>query len=120
MSDELILNLDLKSYTVHVTCRAKLTNKKSFAVAQKRAQEEELQVKYAGEQFILSLYGAGSFKTLDQQRHMYYKRTVEKSSPLQLCHLPPTSAAAKQHSFRAHLTVQGWMGNNLPSEEWGW
>lgn len=34
--------------------------------------------------------------------------------------VPPTSAAAKQHSYRTYLTVQQWMGNNLSPTEWGW
>jgi len=34
--------------------------------------------------------------------------------------LPPTSAAAKQHSYRTFLTVQQWLGNNFNPTEWGW
>ena len=41
-------------------------------------------------------------------------------SSFDLANLPPTSAAAKQHSFRAYHTVQGWLGQDLPPEEWGW
>ncbi|KAG1709760.1 Multiple drug resistance-associated protein-like transporter 1 [Nymphon striatum] len=38
----------------------------------------------------------------------------------QLASLPPTSAAAKKHSYRTYHTVQEWMGNTLPPIEWGW
>ena len=42
------------------------------------------------------------------------------SSSFQLSTLPPTTAAAKQHSFRAYLTVQEWMGRSFPPTSWGW
>ena len=34
--------------------------------------------------------------------------------------LPPTSDAAKYHSYRAYYQVQQWLGNELPPTEWGW
>ena len=52
-----------------------------------------------------------------------YKRVISRSSPsltFLLESLPPTSAAAKQHSYRTYLTVQEWMGKSLPPAEWGW
>ena len=42
------------------------------------------------------------------------------ASSFQLAGLPPTSAAAKQHSFRTYLAVPGWTGNSLQLTEWGW
>lgn len=81
------------------------------------------EVEKAGEGFILKLYGASSFESLDDYRHIAYKRAIGRSSlssSFQLESLPPTSAAAKQHSYRAYLTVQEWMGNSLSPTEWGW
>ena len=57
----------------------------------------------AGEQFMLKLYGAERFATLNKYRHMAYKRLVAKtpaSGTFTLASLPPTTAAAMQHSYR--------------------
>ncbi|KAG1680453.1 Angiotensin-converting enzyme [Nymphon striatum] len=80
-------------------------------------------VKRAGETFVLKRYGASSFESLDKYRHIAYKREIWRCSPsssFQLASLPPTSAAAKKHSYRNYHTVQEWMGNTLPPIEWGW
>ncbi|KAG1652440.1 hypothetical protein GQR58_026279 [Nymphon striatum] len=80
-------------------------------------------VKRAEETFVLKLYGASSFELLDKYRHIAYKRAIGRCSPsssFQLASLPPTSAAAKKHSYRNYHTVQEWMGNTLPPIEWGW
>lgn len=77
----------------------------------------------AGEEFFLRLYGSQSLKSLDELRFFAYNRTVSKSmlsSEFQLSSLPPTSAAARQHSFRAYLQVQQWKGNDLSPTDWGW
>src|SRR5437867_2741434 len=37
-----------------------------------------------------------------------------------LSNLPPTSAAARQHSFRVYPQVQQWCGVELNPTEWGW
>ena len=42
------------------------------------------------------------------------------SSAFKLESLPPTSTAAKFHSFRAYQTIQQWLGNELPPDLWGW
>ncbi|KAJ8954302.1 hypothetical protein NQ318_005886 [Aromia moschata] len=42
------------------------------------------------------------------------------SALLDLSSLPPTKAACAQHSLRVYLQVQKWLGNRLPSTEWGW
>ncbi|KAG1706961.1 hypothetical protein GQR58_003586 [Nymphon striatum] len=80
-------------------------------------------VKRARETFVLKLYGASNFESLDKYRHIAYKRAIGHCSPsssFQLASLPPTSAAAKKHSYRNYHTVQEWMGNTLPPIEWGW
>lgn len=81
------------------------------------------QVQEAGESFFLKLYGASSCESLDQFRYIAYKKAISRtslSSTFQLATLPPTSAAAKQHSFRTYLTVQEWMGRPLQPTDWGW
>jgi len=81
------------------------------------------EVKNAGETFLLKLYGARKCDSLDEYRHVVYKRAIVRSSlssSFQPACLPPTSAAAMQHSFRTYLAVQEWMGNTLPPTEWGW
>lgn len=81
------------------------------------------QVQKAGEVFLLRLYGASSCESLDEFRYIAYKKAIRKtplSSTFQLATLPPTTAAAKQHSFRTYLTVQEWMGRSLQPTAWGW
>lgn len=81
------------------------------------------EVAKAGEVFLLSVYGADKTQTLDKYRFYAYKRTVAKmslKSEFQLSTLPPTSDAARWHSFRVFLQVQNWHGNHLSPVEWGW
>ena len=81
------------------------------------------QVQQAGESFLLKLYGASSCESLDQFRYIAYNKAVSRTSltsSFQLGTLPPTSAAAKQHSFRTYLIVQEWMGRPLQPTDWGW
>ena len=62
----------------------------------------------AGEQFLLKLYGARTVTTLDKYRYTRYNYLISRSSlssTLKLESLPPTSAAAAQHSLRTYLTV---------------
>lgn len=81
------------------------------------------EISAAGEKFILSLYGSTKNQTLDEYRYYYYNRITSKqniSSKFDLAVLPPTSAAATQHSYRTYLQVQQWRGNQLRPTEWGW
>lgn len=81
------------------------------------------QVQEAGESFLLKLYGAPHGVSLDEFRYTAYKQAISRvslSSSFQLASLPPTSAAAKQHSFRTYHTVQEWMGRPLQPTAWGW
>ena len=81
------------------------------------------EVKRDGESFLLKLYGAKSFTSLDNYRHVAYQRAIGRtslSSTFQPASLPPTSAAAEQHSYRTYHTVQEWSYNCLPPTEWGW
>ena len=74
-----------------------------------------------GEQFLLKLYGARGIDTLDKDRYTCYNRSISRSSlSFKLASLPPTSAAAKQHSFRTYHSVQPWKGHQLDPTEFGW
>ncbi len=76
-----------------------------------------------GESFLLKLYGAIRSESLDNHRYILYARSIRRaplSSGFKLESLPPTTAAAKFHSFRAYHTIQQWQGHNLPPTEWGW
>ena len=89
----------------------------------KRDSSSHDEVARAGEMFILALYGAQKFTSLNQYRHFAYKRGVAKTSlsgTFQLASITPTSAAARQHSYRVYLQIQEWMGHTLSPTEWGW
>ena len=52
-----------------------------------------------------------------------YKRIIAKQpayGKFDLAVLPPTSSAARQHSFRVFHQVQLWRGINLTPTDWGW
>ena len=77
-------------------------------------------MKKAGESFILKLSAASNFKSLNEYRYIAYKGAIGRSalsSSFQLADLLPTSAAAKQHSYRTYLAVQHWMGKPMPPTE---
>lgn len=77
----------------------------------------------AGERFFVKLYGGKSEDGLDKTRFKTYARIVGKKPPnyvLDLASLPPTSAAAREHSLRVYHQMQAWRGNRLPPTEWGW
>ena len=82
------------------------------------------EVACVGELFLLKLYGAVRYTSLDKHRYIQYMRRVSRTSVFsarfQPERCPPTSAAAKYHSDGAYLTVQQWSGNRLISTEWGW
>ncbi len=91
----------------------------TFTCATSRKED----VAIVGEQFLLKLYGANKAETLDRYRYIAYNRAISRSSlssTFKLESLPPTSAAAKQHSYRTYHTVQQWVGNSLSPLEWGW
>ena len=63
------------------------------------------EVKRAGEQFLLKVYGANNCSSLDEFRCIAYKRAITKSSPsssFELASLPPTSASAMYHFYRTY------------------
>ena len=72
------------------------------------------------EKRILFLYGVERFSTLDEFRYYAYSKAIGSSSSFNLATLPPTSAAAKQHSYRTYHQVQQWLGNKQFPIKWGW
>lgn len=82
-----------------------------------------LQIKSAGEHFLLRWYGCPTTSTLDKQRYLMYNKRISKmklTSTFKLETLPPTSDAAAQHSYRAYHTVQQCLGNDKDPTQWGW
>ncbi len=76
-----------------------------------------------GERFLLKLYEAIRWTSLDKLRYILYTGPVSRSSlssGLKLESLPPTAAPAKLHSYRAYLAVKQLIGNNLCPTDWGW
>ena len=71
------------------------------------------EVARAGEMFLIKLYGRKhTCKTLDKLRYVLYIQKMSKvSRKFQLQNLPPTSDAARFHSYRAYYAVQEWLGN---------
>ncbi|KAG1652233.1 hypothetical protein GQR58_026445 [Nymphon striatum] len=88
-----------------------------------RAWSTKEEVKVAGENALLCLYGGEVKNTLDSLRMRKYRNMVIKSlSNVQIQKLPPTPDAAKFHSFRVYYQVQVWMGKGceLNPENWEW
>ncbi len=82
------------------------------------SQEEIVE---AGERALLIVYGGASSTSLDDLRYKAYCRKVaSRKCVLDTKALPPTSNAAKYHSFRVYLQVQEWLGYKLYPTMWGW
>ena len=77
----------------------------------------------AGEAFLCVLYGGKIDDNLAVKRLKLYLQTIAKQkvcAKFDLATLPPTSAAARQHSFRVYHQVQQWRGIALDPTDWGW
>ena len=77
----------------------------------------------AGEAFLCVVYGGKIDDNLDVKRHQLYLRTIAKQkvyAKFDLATMPPTSAAARQHSFRVYHQIQQWRGVALNRTDWGW
>ena len=77
-------------------------------------------VALAGEKMLLTLYGATSTRLSinTHRRHCFMKAVV--MCPIQLGALPPTSAAAREHSWHMYHQVQSWIGNDPLPSDLGW
>ncbi|ELU07980.1 hypothetical protein CAPTEDRAFT_206230 [Capitella teleta] len=89
-----------------------------------KPETPKAEIENAGEEFLLKFYGSNKLvSTLDKLRHYKYKQAIRKSSltsTIKLESLPPTSAAAAQHSLRAYHQVQTWRGKMVDATAWGW
>lgn len=66
----------------------------------------------AGETSLVILYSGKEDQPLDKLRYNIFCEKVAKSTSFVQPHtLPPTSAAAKYHSFRVYLQCQEWLGS---------
>ena len=77
----------------------------------------------AGERFLLILYGARQVNPINKFRYVSYAHNIGKcklTSSFKLECLPPTSAAAKYHSYRSFHTIQQWLGKYKDPADWGW
>lgn len=75
----------------------------------------------AGEAALVCIYGGLQDEELN---HLRYKRFLTKvatgSVYVEPKSLPPTSEAARYHSFRVYHQVQRWMGADLDACDWCW
>ena len=55
-----------------------------------------------------------------QMMNKLKKRKSSSIASFKLESLPPTTAAAKYHAYRAYFAVQKWLGNSLEATDWGW
>ncbi|KAJ8886546.1 hypothetical protein PR048_012757 [Dryococelus australis] len=82
------------------------------------------EVKEVGEDLILKLYGCHNSNSLDVSRYAMYLKAVARMSLKSksiMASLPPTSAAAKQHTFGTYYQVRKWLVyKDINPMEWGW
>jgi hypothetical protein len=77
----------------------------------------------AGERALVALYGGCDDEGLDKLRFTKFcEKVAQSTSSVQPCSLPPTSAAAANHSLRVYLQVQQWteFDTHLDPINWGW
>ncbi|CAG5100866.1 Protein of unknown function [Cotesia congregata] len=74
-----------------------------------------------GEQLIMRFYNVQG-KNLNDVRCQKYSSNLKnrRKTSFNLASLPPTSAAASHHIYRAYWLVQRWQNNIMPSLLWGW
>lgn len=75
----------------------------------------------AGLTFFIALYKLTNKEvtSLNKLRYKCYLRSAYRTTA-HLASLPPTEAAAQQHSLRVYFQVQQWLGNENDPEQWGW
>ncbi|GBN12247.1 hypothetical protein AVEN_262782-1 [Araneus ventricosus] len=74
----------------------------------------------AGEKVLIALYGRKkSEETRDSLIFKLFQKSLVKNNFI-LVFLPPTTAAAREHSLRAYLQVQHWSGFAKRPLDWCW
>lgn len=77
----------------------------------------------AGESALVKLLGGKPGQSLNDLRYKKFcERVTNGKSFVEPKSLPPTSAAAAQHSLRVYYQVQEWVNpsNTLDPTDWGW
>lgn len=75
----------------------------------------------SGGNALALLYNGKAGQCLDNLRYQrYQEKLATKTTQIQPNSLPPTSAAAKFHSFRVYAQVLQWKGEGVNAEDWGW
>ena len=80
------------------------------------------EIKSAGEKiFFLLLNLSPSDGNLDAARlRLFIAKVIKGCAAIDSTSLPPTSAAAYEHSLRVYHQVQAWLEQDLDPTEWGW
>ncbi|GBM03832.1 hypothetical protein AVEN_231304-1 [Araneus ventricosus] len=74
----------------------------------------------AGQKVLIALYGKKkSEETRDSLIFKLFQKSLVKNNFI-LVFLPPTTAAAREHSLRAYLQVQHWSGFAKKPLDWCW
>ena len=89
-----------------------------------RTNSNHQMIAETGEKLLVDIYDGNDGDTLDKLRLVkYHEKVSTGSKQVQPKVLPPTSAAAKYHSYRVFYQVQEWacLGTSLElmPEEWG-
>ena len=77
----------------------------------------------AGEKALVILYNSAPGVSLDCLRYKcFYENVSTNKSHIHPQTLPPTSAAAKHHSFRVYYQIMKWKGTSdqISPLKWGW
>ena len=88
-----------------------------FMVANRTDEE----IEKAGNEALAIIYGCKPGMDLNFERASRSSEKVFSSSCyLPPEHLPPTSDAARFHSYKVYLQVQAWLGEEMEPTWWGW
>ena len=86
-----------------------------------RSDSTKDQIKISGEKIFCLLLNLPSGEGLDAARlRLFNSKLVKGNAALDSTSLPPTSAAAYQHSLRAYHQIQSWCENFVDPVGWGW
>ena len=100
------------------------TNPEMQALAATFLRDDSIDsIQLAGEKMFVLLYNGNAGESLDELRYrLFCSKVAVGTTFVQVHTLPPTSAAARFHSFRVYFQVQEWLGGKLSVEptQCGW
>lgn len=85
-------------------------------------QTEEKKIIEIGEKIVVLLYTGKQFKLdekLNDLRYRLFKKSIRKKT-FTISKLPPTEAAASQHSLRVHTQILKWFQKTIDINKSGW